>query len=276
MNNAVFLEYRFNPEQEPYQPLAERLTNLGFTQRSKHSVSNVEVWVQARAILLLQPDYLFSQQGQIMGLGIVSNQHPMDEITGVYLDEATDFYVKECDNGFKFYFTETENLTHLYKVTNSAPSVSSGITAFGGFVISSTSKELKDTLEIIADKKEKSEKYDKYIFKNKSTIFLKDQIDEGVELLVSDTVDVFSTTSFISARNIRTVQFEDIDVSKFGTMSHKIKGYNCKPFGNENSYSIENYIPKQDFNVDLVFRSRKKYIKIKEDTLDYYDSIETQ
>ena len=276
MSNAVFLEYRFNPEREPYQPLFERLTKLGFTQRSKHSVSNVEVWVQARAILLIHPDYLFSQPGQIMGLGTVSKSHPMDELPGVYLDELTDFYAKECDNGFKFYFTETESLTHLYKVTNSAPAVSSGITAFGGLVISSTNKDIKDTLEVIAEKVEKSDKYSKYIFKNKFTIFLKEDSDEGVELLVSETVDVFSTTSYISARDIRTVQFEDVDVSKFGSMAHKIKGYNCKPFGNEHSYSIENYIPKEDFNVDLVFRSRKKYIKIKEDTLDYYDSIETK
>jgi hypothetical protein len=276
MSNAVFLEYRFNPEREPYQPLFDRLTKLGFTQRSKHSVSNVEVWVQARAILLIHPDYLFSQPGQIMGLGTVSKSHPMDELPGVYLDELTDFYAKECDNGFKFYFTETESLTHLYKVTNSAPAVSSGITAFGGLVISSTNKDIKDTLEVIAEKVEKSDKYSKYIFKNKFTIFLKEDSDEGVELLVSETVDVFSTTSYISARDIRTVQFEDVDVSKFGSMAHKIKGYNCKPFGNEHSYSIENYIPKEDFNVDLVFRSRKKYIKIKEDTLDYYDSIETK
>jgi hypothetical protein len=276
MSNAVFLEYRFNPEREPYQPLCERLTKLGFTQRSKHSLSNVEVWVQARAILLIHPDYLFSQPGQIMGLGTVSKSHPMDELPGVYLDELTDFYAKECGNGFKFYFTETESLTHLYKVTNSAPAVSSGITAFGGLVISSTSKDIKDTLELIAEKVEKSDKYSKYIFKNKFTIFLKEDSDEGVELLVSETVDVFSTTSYISARDIRTVQFEDVDVSKFGSMAHKIKGYNCKPFGNEHSYSIENYIPKEDFNVDLVFRSRKKYIKIKEDTLDYYDSIETK
>jgi hypothetical protein len=276
MSDAVFLEYRFNPEREPYQPLFDRLTKLGFTQRSKHSVSNVEVWVQARAILLIHPDYLFSQPGQIMGLGTVSKSHPMDELPGVYLDELTDFYAKECDNGFKFYFTETESLTHLYKVTNSAPAVSSGITAFGGLVISSTNKDIKDTLEVIAEKVEKSDKYSKYIFKNKFTIFLKEDSDEGVELLVSETVDVFSTTSYISARDIRTVQFEDVDVSKFGSMAHKIKGYNCKPFGNEHSYSIENYIPKEDFNVDLVFRSRKKYIKIKEDTLDYYDSIETK
>jgi hypothetical protein len=276
MSNAVFLEYRFNPEREPYQPLFNRLTKLGFTQRSKHSVSNVEVWVQARAILLIHPDYLFSQPGQIMGLGTVSKSHPMDELPGVYLDELTDFYAKECNNGFKFYFTETESLTHLYKVTNSAPAVSSGITAFGGLVISSTNKDIKDTLEVIAEKVEKSDKYSKYIFKNKFTIFLKEDSDEGVELLVSETVDVFSTTSYISARDIRTVQFEDVDVSKFGSMAHKIKGYNCKPFGNEHSYSIENYIPKEDFNVDLVFRSRKKYIKIKEDTLDYYDSIETK
>lgn len=70
MSDAVFLEYRFNPEREPYQPLFDRLGKLGFTQRSIHSVSNVEVWVQARAIIIVQPDYTYSGVGQIMGLGI--------------------------------------------------------------------------------------------------------------------------------------------------------------------------------------------------------------
>ena len=173
MSDAVFLEYRFNPEREPYQPLFERLTKLGFTQRSKHSLSNVEVWVQARAILLIHPDYLFSQPGQIMGLGTVSKSHPMDEMSGVYLDELTDFYAKECDNGFKFYFTETESLTHLYKVTNSAPATSSGITAFGGLVISSTSKDIKDTLELVAEKKKSQKSIASTYLKTSSQSFSK-------------------------------------------------------------------------------------------------------
>ena len=276
MADAVFLEYWFNPERNPYQPIAERLETLGFTQRSKHAVSNVEVWVQARAILLLKPDYLFSLEGQIMGLGTVSKDHPMDTIENIHLDEDTDFYARECDNGFKFYFTETDSLTHLYKATNSAPQATSGINAFGGLVVDNTCPDFLEVLTNIVEKVEYSEKYTKFIFKNKFTIFVKADTGYGVTLVVAESVDVFSTTSFITARGVRTVKFDESDTSKFGELSHKIIGYNCKPFGNEHSYSIENYIPKQNLNVDIVFRSRKQYIKIKQDTLDYYDSIETK
>jgi len=276
MADVVFLEYRFNPEVDRYDLLAQRLVNMGFTHRSKHAVSNVEVWVQARAILMVKPDYTFASEGQIMGLGSVATNHPMDNVNGVYLDADTDFYAYKCDNGFKFYFTDTDKLTHLYKTTNNPTNTSSGINAFGGLVISTTSKDMLLLLNRIAEKVETSEKYTKFIFKNKFTIFVKDTHNNGVELIVSETIDVFGTTSFVTARGIRTVKFIAEDLSLFGDLAHKIAGYNCKAFGNEHSYSIENYIPKENFNVDLVFRSRKKYIKIKEDTLAYYDSIETK
>ena len=68
-------------------------------------------------------------------------------------------------------------------------------------------------------------------------------------------------------------EFELIQNENFGTkLNWKIHTYNCKAWGNENSYTIENML--EFTNADLIFRQRKNYLKIKEHTVDsYYESI---
>jgi|TARA_B110000977_G_scaffold175337_1_gene230007 hypothetical protein len=274
MSNAVFLEYRYNPEINSASLLINRLVSMGFSMRSKHAVSEVEVWTQDRGIIIVKPDHTFSEEGQIMGIGCVCSGHPMDTVDNVFLDEDTDFYVREADNGFRFYFTETDSLTHLYKPTSNVKMATSGINAFTGIVLNTTNADMLQVLGKIAEKIEHVDKYTKYIFENKFTVFSKSSTgpDTGVELIISETVDVFNTTSFMLTRGVDTLQFDNSDLVDFGELTHKIVGYNCKAFGTKDSYTIENYIPKLDFNVDLVFRSRKRYIKIKEETLDYYET----
>ena len=278
MSNAVFIEYRFNPDREGWK-VKSRLLNLGFNQRSKHAVSGVELWIQSRAIILLRPDYTFSQPGQVMGLGTLSKDHPMDIMNDVYLDEETDFYVKECNNGFKFYFTETESLTHLYKPTSSTQVKNSGLNAFTGLVLDISNHEVISVLSKIAEKIEDAGKYTRYVFKNKFAVFVPTEAtDEGVKLLITESNDVFATTSYMIARDVDLLEFDmPIDEGKdYGELTPMIKGYNCRAFGSEKSYSIENYIPAKDFNVDIAFRTRKQYVKIKEAVLEYYDNIVSQ
>ena len=61
----------------------------------------------------------------------------------------------------------------------------------------------------------------------------------------------------------------------FKELTHKIKGYDCVAFGKYNSYSIENYIPKEVFNANIIFRQRKQYVKLSETSLDYYEKQST-
>ena len=278
MSNAVFIEYRFNPEINDYKSVTDRMLNLGFNQRSTHSVSGVELWIQSRAIILLKPDNTFNQEGQVMGLGTLSKEHPMDYMNDVYLDEATDFYVKECDNGFKFYFTETDSLNHLYKPVSRTQVKGSGINSFTGLLLDTSNSEMINTLQRIAEKIEESGRYTKYIFKNKFTVFVEKKFDAGVKLLVAESSDVFATTSYMIARSVDLLDFPTpVEQGKnYGNLNSMIRGYNCRAFGSGKSYSIENYIPAKDFNVDIAYRTRKQYIKIKEATLEYYDNLVSQ
>jgi len=277
MSNAVFIEYRFNPELDGWK-VKTQLLSLGFNQRSKHAVSGVELWIQSRAIILLRPDYTFSQPGQVMGLGTLSKDHPMDVISDVYLDEETDFYVKECDNGFRFYFTETDSLTHLYKPVGETQVKGSGMNSFTGLVIDTANPQVLHTLNKIAEKVEDAGNYTRFIFKNKFTVFVENKNDAGTKLLIAESSDVFATTSYMISRNVELLEFDTpIEEGKdYGELSPMIRGYNCRAFGSSKSYSIENYIPAKDFNVDIAFRTRKQYVKIKETTLEYYDNIVSQ
>ena len=56
----------------------------------------------------------------------------------------------------------------------------------------------------------------------------------------------------------------------FKELNHKIKGYNCKAWGNENSHTIENFVPGVTKDIDLIVRQRSKYIHILEETVDSY------
>lgn len=278
MSNAVFVEYRFNPDIDDYASISNRLMSLGFNQRSKHAMSGVELWLQSRAIILLKPDFTFGKPGQIMGLGTLSKDHPMDLMDDVHLDADTDFYVKECSNGFKFYFTETDSLNHLYKPVNKSTVKGSGINSFTGLVIDTDCADMFNVLKRVAEKVEEAGTYTKFVFTNKFTLFVERKNNAGARLLVSEAADVFATTSYMITRDVDLLHFDEPiegDV-RYGTMNTMIRGYNCRAFGTANSYSIENYIPGKDFNVDIVFRTRKQYVKIKEQTLEYYDGIVSQ
>ena len=71
------------------------------------------------------------------------------------------------------------------------------------------------------------------------------------------------------------MEFDDVNAGGFGKLAHKITGYNCRAFGNQSSYSIENYVPAKELNVDIIFRTRKQYLKIQENTLDFYEQVAT-
>ena len=59
----------------------------------------------------------------------------------------------------------------------------------------------------------------------------------------------------------------------FGTkLNYKIRAYNCRAWGNEQSYTIENFI-KVTPNIDIIYRQRNQYLHIQESTIDsYYES----
>jgi hypothetical protein len=103
---------------------------------------------------------------------------------------------------------------------------------------------------------------------NRFTILVnKSNISRNMPTLICETHDVWHTTSACAFANIELKKFDKPEKLNYGTMNHKIVGYNCIAVGTENSYSIENLIPNALPGMDLIFRMRKQYLSIKEDSL---------
>lgn len=274
MGDLVFLEYSFNPDLINPLYVYDRLDSIGFVCRSRHSTSPLEFWVQNRCIFLLRIDHALDCSGKITGIGVLTNPSVIDTFDDAYLDPESDFYrVSNMNNNFNLYLANDGLLEQHYKSVNSNYKNNSGLQTFSGAVLHSQDDSIVSLLERISSKVEESDGYKKFIFENKFSLFVKNDRDDGFTKLIAETNDVFGATAHLISKNVELLKFDSHLEGDFGTLNHKIVGYNCKAFGNSKSYSIENYIPKKDFEVDIIFRQRKQYIKIKESTLDFYDNI---
>ena len=66
-----------------------------------------------------------------------------------------------------------------------------------------------------------------------------------------------------------SVQPEQLD---FGTLNHRIVGYNCVAQGHKDSYSIGKRAPGALPGVDLAFRTSKQFFSIPETLLETPDA----
>lgn len=271
MSDLVFLEYSYNPAHDEPSKITNRLSSLGYILRSQHVSGLCEVWVQKHSIFLVRKNPTQSKPAGINGIGILTDEHPMDIADCCIYDDDTEFFVYESDDGFRIYFIEDREMTNLYVLVNDSLENKSGISSTSGAILHTVDKDLINNLRMFVKKEEQADEYIKFIFKNNFTLFVKPYVDSRIDKIITETNDVFFTTSYMIANNINLLQFDIDDHLDFGNLTHKIKGYNCKAFGNSSSYSIENFIPAKDFNVDIIFRQRKQYIKINQQTLDFYE-----
>ena len=102
----------------------------------------------------------------------------------------------------------------------------------------------------------------------------KEESANTIDTVYADTNDVFKTTRCYTASGL---SLKEYNISKenlnFGVaLNHKIIGYNCIAFGNENSYSIENCVKQSLQNLDFIFRTRKQYLHINEDVVEFHNA----
>jgi len=123
-----------------------------------------------------------------------------------------------------------------------------------------------------------SDKYTTMLSKQNSFTLLccKDKL-ETKTTVISDTDDIFNATAYFFANGLELRQFNDTDNLNFGSkLNFKIDSYNCKAWGTKNSYTIENIIENVSPDIDIIFRQRKNYLKILEDTVDSYYNEATE
>jgi hypothetical protein len=204
------------------------------------------------------------------------DQNTLDKCQECRIDPYTDFYVLNNDaNSFNFYLLPATGMTQLannYQILNKKKIANPGFDHFSGLIIDTDDASTIEIINSMATSSSELNNYTRYLLPNNQfSIFVENKRNSGVGTVIIDTPNVFRCTSHLLLKQVELMKF-DGDADNFGALTHKINGYNCKAFGNENSYTIENYIPKGRVNFNIIFRERKQYIKIREETLQYYEN----
>lgn len=274
MSNFSFFEYSYNPIEESATILEQRLMQLGFYKRSDHKRSNVALWTQGVCILLLRPNSKLEGHSRITGVGIISNSETIAEQHFAVPCHETDFLVIDM-KPFRFYLIEEHSLDWI--IENNYDQVSShanmntvGFEHFSGVEIDTDNPRIAKTFLDLGFTKDGTDTSIRLISPNKRfTVIIRHKSNKGSHTAIIDTHDVFKATANLILNDVKLMDFND-DPDDFKELTHKIKGYDCIAFGKYNSYSIENYIPKEVLNFNIIFRQRKQYIKVSEVSLDYY------
>lgn len=280
MGNFGFFEYSYNSITKDPAELFANLTLLGFVCRTRHMNSNVTVWAQNRCIILLKDNHEAHEEG-ITGIGVMVDQDQLDECHEARIDPYTDFYVlSNDDNSFNFYLLPANSVDQFatnYEILDEKKIANPGFDHFTGLVIDTNDASTIEIINRMAKSSSELNNYTRYLLPNNQfSIFVENNRNSGVGTVVIDTNDVFKCTSHLLLKQVELMDFDDENEGDFGILTHKINGYNCKAFGNVNSHTIENYIPKGRVNFNIIFRERKQYIKIREETLQYYESIRSK
>ena len=274
MSNFSFFEYSYNPMKESTPEIEKRLTLLGFYKRSEHKRSSVALWTQGVCIILLRPTAKLQGHSRITGVGIISDSDKIAEQHNATPCHETDFLVLDLQP-FRFYLIEEHSLDWIVQnnydqVSSHANMITVGFEHFSGIEIDTDNVKIAKTFLDLGFTQDGTDSSTRLISPNKRfTVIIRHKENLGCHTVIIDTHDVFKTTANLIINDVPLMEFND-EPEDFKELTHKIKGYDCIAFGKYNSYSIENYIPRDTVHVNIIFRQRKQYIKVSEVSLDYY------
>lgn len=278
MSNFSFLEYSFDPYQTNAENVYSSLNRLGFVQRNQHFSNQSSMWTQNHCIILLREAENVDNL-HLSGIGIVRDDQ--SDFPKDYYEEECSMYITHDPAGLRILSMPEKNLSkmiqHGYRIVDKKSYETTGLEYFSGMVYNNTSSDVINFYEQLGFKfTRSSEKYNTLMSKNNRFTLLLSKNDDSktVDTLYADTNDVFKTTRCYTAAGL---DLKEYNISKenlnFGVaLNHKIIGYNCAAFGNENSYSIENCVREPLRNLDFVFRTRKQYLHINEEVVEFHNA----
>jgi len=281
--NFSFLEYSFNSNLGSPAKLYQRLELLGWTLRSRHKNSGASIWNQNKSIILLKDNINIPTRFKATGVGFMIPSLTDITLPNTEFDPTTGFY-KHTNNlhNFNIYLVSesimNQKVEDEYTVVNDRPANNTaGLDTTTGLIINNKDGKIEELFKQLGfTSEDKQGKYTRLTSTiSKFTIMIDNSDNTGIRSFIIDTPDVFRSTALYSIKKVNLLDVKhDQDLSAFGKLEHKIKGYNIKAWGNEESHSLENVVPKQEFfPTDIIFRQRRQYLKINQYTLEYYDSL---
>lgn len=279
MIDFSFIEYSFDPTVTDRETVHSKLNKMGFIHRSQHNSAPVGFWSQNQSIILLR-EIEDGLEPRISGLGFNVPTATLEMIADSLSLENSDTFSITLSNSLRILFAP-EDWTEMfllndYTLIDRNRYQTTGLENFTGIVINDSSDEIVEYFESIGFKLSKTgDRYHSLISLNRRFTVVLDRTknDGKITSVVADTNDVFKTTACFTVTNVPLRKFEiDRKQLTFGKLNHKIIGYNCLAVGNEEKFTIENFVDNAFGTTDLIFRMRKQVLHINEQTLKvYYD-----
>lgn len=279
MSNFSFLEYSFDPSVNDRETIHTKLNKMGFVHRSQHNSAPVGFWSQNQSIILLR-EIADGLEPRISGIGFNMPLTTLELIADSLSLENSNAFSITLSNSLRILFVPEDwtemFLNNEYTLIDKKRYSTTGLENFTGIIINDSDSEVIEYFETIGFKLAKeSDRYQSLVSLNRRfTVVLDRSKNDGkVASVIADTNDVFKTTACFTVTNVPLRKFK-IDKSQlnFGRLNHKIIGYNCLAIGNEEKFTIENFVDNAFGVTDLIFRMRKQVLHITEQTLKvYYD-----
>jgi len=276
MAEFSFIEITYDPFNNEKKYVHDSLRKLGFTHRSQHAMDFVGFWALRKCIIMLREDNTNTAPA-VTGLGFIGNVDDINNLDA-QLDPSSDFFKVENPNGLDTYIIQENqigrSLEMCYNTVDSLTPSQKHLHHISGIKIIHNSPEMVSHYETIGFTIESdTDNYTTLLSPSKRFSILCAKHKTEKITIISDTDDVFQATAMFIANGFDLPDFIVPETSDFSAkLNWKINTYNCKAWGNDNSYTIENML--EFSNADLIFRQRKNYLKIKEQTVDsYYESI---
>lgn len=272
--DVVFLEFSYNPELMPEQLVHSELIRLGFSCKREHIRSGLQFWGQHQCLLLIRPNTDLKFRCGISGMGFLVHPELIRDLQPIQVDPLTDYYlIADPAQQLNVYLVDAANTKPAYQNPVSAEKADPVLWDLRGAHMPRLTDQVISLVSMLASHQSTDADYEKFTFSNKFMLFVGG--DTRPVRMITDTRDVFETTAKLATRDIPLLVFpqEALHNQNLPDLTHKLVGYNCKAFGNERSYSIENYAVT-NLNLDIIFRDRKQYLKITTESLDFYNECE--
>jgi len=282
MAEFSFIEISYDPSITSPRVMKTQLENLGFIHRTQHVYGPVGFWNLNKCILLLRSADT-KRTPNVTGIGFNGEFSHIDKLN-CKLDKDTDFFYTDNSHGLRTYILQENQIHNVsptleasYKIIDNKTASATHLNYISGIKLNAHSTELIEHYIAMGFKyTDVSENYGKLICENnRFTIMLdKRNSTNDVPTLICDTHDVFNATAYFVGAGLKLKRFNKNIHQNFGELNYKIVAYNCRAWGNEKSYTIENFIEGISPGIDIIFRQRNQYLHIQETTLDSYYATE--
>lgn len=275
MADYTFLEYSYNPAvaETSEEIITERLTALGFYCQAIHDSNLQSLWTQRQVILMVRQSDVLMPGITGVGFNLTGTEldnRPLD----IFWNPETDMYEGEDSEGMRILAMPDELDMDEYnysRATAQPEPKQTGLEYVSGFVYNTT-PDICDQWQELGFTYQNSERNSMVSNNRRLSILTRNSIHEQrVPTIVIDTHDVFDTTVNLLVKGIDTLKVPTEPDLDFGEeLNYKIRAYNCTAIGNENSYSIEQFVPDALPGMDMIVRMRKRYMSLAEYPLEKF------